>query len=108
MTDELLPIGSVIRVDKYLGIIVGYLGYSPEDKNSGTSTYIEYSTVPYPFSCMNIKNVFKDYKKYEWFNFTLGNVTNDMISEVIFVGYKDEEFEKAKTTLENGGNYYFY
>ena len=97
MENELLPIGTVVKIrNKYLAIIIGYFGYSHNSSQNLTEFVGDYEVSPYPFDCMNIKNDFKLFKKYDWFNFKLNVINKNDITDIIFMGYKDSEFEKMK------------
>lgn len=89
MKEKNLPIGTVIKTKKgKLAIITGHSG---GHISLVTDTYIkyDYTVVPYPFDCMNVKVNLKSLKKYDWFHFGFSTIESSEIEEIIFMGYQE-------------------
>lgn len=94
MNTELLPIGTIVKIKKYLVIITGY-SLNKKGVFSGT-----YKITPYPFSCNNIKISYQLLEKYDWFYHNSNSIKNKNISEVVSLGYINKDFEILKEKVK--------
>ena len=79
MEKEILPIGSVVILDKSPQVKLVIIGYRPT-KDDGTMK--DYISVPYPIGCIDNK--------------TFIAFDNSQISEIVFKGYSDRLFDIYK------------
>lgn len=93
MGKEKLPVGTVIR-DKEDKLYI-IMGYNNESIEYHLEKY-DYVVESYPFSLMNMlaSKIQKEWKKYsEYPGFCQkSHIEEDEIKEIIFYGYKDENF----------------
>lgn len=97
---ENLPAGTVVEIKGgYLVVIISLFPlshdiYSDVSRLNSNSGY-DYGVETYPFSNMNmdtpVAKVYKNYPKFK--NYISGIMFKD-IQRVVFMGYKDETFDK--------------
>lgn len=101
MNNTILPIGTIIKIsNKYLAMVIGYFGYKPSADSNQTASIGDYEVTPFPFDCMNIKNDFKALKKYDFFKFDLTSVSKKDITEIVYMGYKNNEYNDMVDKLK--------
>ena len=91
----MLPIGTIIKNKQgKIGMVSGY-----------KSNHI-YSITPFPLSSENQEK--KDFnniiKKYNWYDYRMNEIKENEIEEVIFLGYKDDEFNEVIEVINNNWN----
>ena len=97
MVNEILPIGSVIKTNKgKLCVVIGYYGYDPSKMIKFITDYI---VTPFPFDYNNLDYGEEILKKHDWYDFCINHLNNNEIVEVLFEGYKNEQFYQFKNDI---------
>lgn len=97
MVNEVLPIGSVVKnKNGKLCVIVGYYGYN-ESKIINYST--DYIVTAFPFDYSNLDYGEKILTKNKWYSNFPCSMNNSDIEELLFEGYKNEQFYELKNKI---------
>jgi hypothetical protein len=90
MNKDILPIGSVVRYDKDLFMIIGYLdkNKSVDINGKNKTNEFDYISCKYPIGVEGQGPIL---------------LVRDAIKEVVFIGYQDGSFVKTKEKLKEYG-----
>ncbi len=95
MNNEILPVGTIIKNKQgKIGMISGY-------KSNNI-----YAISPYPLSSENQekKDFYNIIKKYDWYDYKFYEIKDNEIEEILFLGYKGNEYNEVIEVVNNDWN----